>query len=456
MELIEQDRITIRNPGAAASGDFVLYWMQASQRIYSNPAFAYATGQANEKKLPLVVVFVFMPDYPEANFRHYRFMLQGIRELAAECRERDLVFLLRTGPPEAALQDLLQRAELVVLDRGYLRTQRAWRQQLSRLTRSRVVEVESDVIVPVQTASPKEEYSAATLRRKLLKVVPGYLKPIPECWPHHRFDKTRPESIDMSVLDHLLAQLPAAKKIPEAVWFAGGRSEGLKRLKQFVAQNLTRYAAERNDPGRNVQSNLSPYLHFGQISALECALAVAPIPEPATAAFLEELIVRRELAVNYVWYNRDYDRWQGIPTWAQNTLLQHAVDYRSYEYTQEELEQAQTHDPYWNAAQTEMIYTGKMHGYLRMYWGKKILEWSRDPEAAFQTMIYLNNKYELDGRDPSSYAGVAWCLGKHDRPWPERPIYGTVRSMTARGLERKFDIQTYTERIMQQAGEGEA
>ncbi|MGC9362125.1 MAG: deoxyribodipyrimidine photo-lyase, partial [Candidatus Syntrophosphaera sp.] len=217
----------------------------------------------------------------------------------------------------------------------------------------------------------------------------------------------------------------------------------------------------------DIQSGLSPYLHFGQISALEVALRVmeyAEIPafeaanlirdksdldplQAGVASFLEELIVRRELSCNFCYYNEDYDNYNSIPLWARKTLNDHLGDARPYDYSLEELETARTDDPFWNAAQQEMLRTGKMHNYLRMYWGKKLIEWIPEPETAFGLMLYLNNKYLLDGRDPNSYAGVAWCFGKHDRPWQERDIFGKVRYMNANGLKRKFDMQGYLEKV---------
>jgi deoxyribodipyrimidine photo-lyase len=194
---------------------------------------------------------------------------------------------------------------------------------------------------------------------------------------------------------------------------------------------------------------MSPYLHFGQISPLFIALKVKETRSPGVEAFLEELIVRRELSMNFVFYNEKYDSFEGLPEWAKKALKTHQRDKRQYLYSLEEFENAKTHDPYWNAAQREMVVKGKMHGYMRMYWGKKILEWAKTPEEAFRTALYLNNKYELDGRDPNGFTGVAWCFGKHDRPWGERPIFGNVRYMNDKGLKRKFDADEYVKMISQ-------
>ena len=223
----------------------------------------------------------------------------------------------------------------------------------------------------------------------------------------------------------------------------------MTRLNRFLEKQLPTYHTDRNPPEKNVGSHLSPYLHFGQISPITMALraraAKAP-PEPV-AAFIEELVVRRELAFNFVNYTPGFDRYESLPEWARRTLAEHRDDPRPHVYDQSCLEAADTHDPYWNAAMDEMRITGYMHNYMRMYWGKKVLEWTATPEAAFDTLLTLNNRYFLDGRDPNSYAGVGWIFGTHDRAWPERAVYGKVRTMMASGLERKFDIGKYVDRI---------
>jgi deoxyribodipyrimidine photo-lyase len=254
----------------------------------------------------------------------------------------------------------------------------------------------------------------------------------------------------------VLARLRAAPgsrldpAVPPAPRLRGGASHALRALRRFVRGPLAVYHQERNDPGQDLQSGLSPYLHFGQISPRTIARAVRDAPgiqEAARDAFLEQLIVRRELSFNMVYFDPLYDRYEGLPAWARATLAKHGRDRRPYVYGRDELEQARTHDPYWNAAMRELLSTGTMHGYLRMYWGKKILEWGESPELAYELALELNNRWSLDGRDPNSYAGVAWCFGRHDRPWPERPVFGTVRSMTESGLRRKFDMDGYLRRI---------
>ncbi|MFW9805556.1 MAG: deoxyribodipyrimidine photolyase, partial [Candidatus Thorarchaeota archaeon] len=229
--------------------------------------------------------------------------------------------------------------------------------------------------------------------------------------------------------------------------FQGGTKAARETLEKFIRFDLDVFGTQRNDPSNDRLSNMSPYLHFGQISPIEIAIEVLKTNSPGSESYLEELIVRRELSMNFVFFNSNYDNIECLPKWAKETLDLHALDPREYVYSYSELERAETHDPYWNAAQKEMTRFGKMHGYMRMYWGKKILEWTDSPEEAYTICITLNDKYELDGRNPNGYAGVAWCFGKHDRAWKEREIFGKVRYMNENGLRRKFDIEKYVERI---------
>jgi deoxyribodipyrimidine photo-lyase len=259
---------------------------------------------------------------------------------------------------------------------------------------------------------------------------------------------------DVPGLVRRLGVAPDPGPVPGAT---GGTAAACRRLAAFVAGDLDRYAIGRNDPGRTIRSGLSPYLHFGQISPLTVALAVQAesrrAPD-AVAAYLEELVVRRELSMNFVHRTPGYDRYDGLPEWARRTLATHAHDPRPALYDLAGLEAADTHDPCWNAAQTELRVTGMMHGYMRMYWGKKILEWSPAPDAAFDRALTLNNRYHIDGRDANGFAGVAWCFGTHDRPWSERPVFGKVRYMTEGGLRRKFDMDSYIARCRNMARHG--
>lgn len=450
-EPIQPSRIQILNDLPVKAGRFVLYWMQQSQRADWNHALEFATGEANRLRLPLVTVFAFTPAYPEANLRHYRFMWEGLVETAADLRRRNVVFVLRLGsPPDVVLGLARDDAALVVCDRGYLRHQRLWRREVARLAGCRVVQVESDAVVPVDAVSNRQEYAARTLRPKLQRLLHQYLEPLPSSVPQVSGQALCLSGEDFGSADWL-DRLNLDRRVPPVTrYFRGGAREARARFQRFLEQHLEGYALLRSQPQLTGSSAMSPYLHFGQISPLEMAIEVlrrSAVAPADTAAYLEELIVRRELSFNFVEQCSDYDRYEAIPAWARATLERHRVDPRPVTYDLERLEAAATHDPYWNAAMREMTVTGYMHNHLRMYWGKKILEWSPDPRTAYERTLALNNRWFLDGRDPNSYAGVGWIFGLHDRPWSERPIFGTVRIMTAAGLERKCGIQGYVRRI---------
>jgi len=424
-------------------GGYVLYWMQASQRAECNHALEYAIRLASERDLPVVCGFGLTPGYPEATGRHYRFMLEGLRETQAALADRGIPLVCRLGSPDEVALDLAQPASILVTDRGYTRTQKQWRRTVAERAECPVIQVESDVIVPVGTVSDKEQYAARTIRPRIHALLPDYLTPLHPTEP--RREGPALETLDLLDVDAALRRLGLQDDARQV--FHGGTSQAHALLSDFISHRLDRYDDLRNDPSLDYVSHMSPYLHFGQISPLTIALEVLAADSPGEEAFLEELIVRRELSMNFVEYNPGYDRFENLPDWTQATLSAHADDPREYVYAEEQLQWAQTHDPYWNAAQREMVLTGRMHNYMRMYWGKKILEWSRSPEEAFRTALRLNNKYELDGRDPNSFAGVAWCFGKHDRAWPERKVFGKIRFMNDAGLRRKFDMPAYLEKV---------
>lgn len=447
--MIHPTRVHVLRGGAASRGRYVLYWMQASQRVEYNHALAYAIETANALRLPLVVFFGITERFPNANRRHYAFMLEGLSEVQGALKQRGIHFVLRHVSPEHGVLDLARGASCVVVDQGYLRIQHTWYEHVAQRIDCPLLQVESNVLVPTALVSNKEEYAARTIRPKIHRLLSEYLRPLAERSPLIPSTRLDIETLHLSSIPEQLARLAIDHSVDQVAGFIGGASQAQARLRDFIEHKLERYADLRNDPSLDYVSHLSPYLHFGQISPLQVALEVQSAGRGADA-FLEELIVRRELSMNMCRYNPSYDQYERVvPAWARKTLDAHRGDRRAYLYTQEQLESAQTHDEYWNAAQQEMVLTGKMHGYMRMYWGKKIIEWSADPATAFARALYLNDKYELDGRDPNGYTGVAWCFGKHDRPWQERPIFGTVRYMDAKGLERKFDIKAYVRRIKQ-------
>ncbi|NCC52019.1 MAG: deoxyribodipyrimidine photolyase [Spartobacteria bacterium] len=441
--MIHQGRVhALNNKPVRPAGGFVLYWMQQSQRAEWNHALEYAVERANTLRLPVAVVFGRMDDYPEADARHLTFMLQGMREVFQALEKRGVgAFIARGHPAEVAVR-AGREAALVVCDMGYLRHQVEWRMQVADAADCEVVEVESDVVVPVETASDHAEYMARTIRPKLLKRLDEFLQPVREVTVSRPW---RRRGGVASALERMHTPDALAPPTSPSPFFSGGLSEAKRRLRRFIRDSLAVYSDHSNQPQTGDVSMLSPYLHFGQVSPLYIASEIRKADPDGR--YLEQLIVRRELAVNFVWFTPDYDRFCCLPDWAKHTLKRHAKDKREYLYTREELERAGTHDPYWNAAMTEMRVTGFMHNYMRMYWGKKVLEWSRSPEEAFDTLLAMNNKYFFDGRDPNSYAGVAWVFGKHDTAWAERPVFGKTRYMNAAGLKRKCDIDAYVKKV---------
>jgi deoxyribodipyrimidine photo-lyase len=444
---IHPSRIRSLNTNGVQRGPDIILWLQASVRASCNHALEYAIEQANELRKHLIALFVLTPAYPEANERHYAFLLEGLADAGKALRGRGIPLIVREGDPAGVVTDLAGDACLVVTDRGYLRRQRAWRARVAESIDCPLIQLESDVVVPVEAVSGKEEYAAATIRPKIHRLLPEFLAPLAERRLHDPNPDPGWETMPWENPRRILSGLDLDRPVPPAKGVHGGAGEAQIRLREFIATGLGRFAQERNDPNRDALSGMSPFLHFGQISPLEIALAVKASGSHAAGAYLEELIIRRELSMNFVFYDQDYDSLECLPSWARKTLGDHSRDIREFTYSFEEFDKGKTHDPAWNAAQEEMKRTGKMHGYMRMYWGKKILEWSETPEEAFRTALTLNNRYELDGRDPNGYAGIAWCFGKHDRPWGERPVFGKVRYMGARGLARKFDVRAYIEKF---------
>ena len=450
-DAVHPSRICRLNHKEIQKGNYVLYWMQQSQRVEYNHALEYAIQQANALDQGLLVCFGLMDNYPEANLRHYTFMLEGLQETQASLAKNDIKMVIQRGSPAEVASTLGRKASLIVCDRGYLRHLRAWRAQVARSANCSVAQVESDVVIPIEVVSKKAEYAARTIRPKIHKHLEDYLLPFKPSRVKKSSLGLKIKSMNFSRTDTFLKKLSLDKSIaPVSQFFRGGTSQAKSRLDTFIKKRFQHYVKNRNQPQTDDISHMSPYLHFGQISPLYIALhikAAGDRHKEAQDAYLEELIVRRELAMNFAYFTPKYDSYACLPQWAKKTLHEHENDTREYTYTRRQLENADTHDQYWNAAMREMKVSGFMHNYMRMYWGKKILEWSKTPTHAFRTTLAINNKYFLDGRDPNSYAGVAWVFGVHDRAWFERPIFGKIRYMAASGLERKCDIRGYVEKI---------
>jgi deoxyribodipyrimidine photo-lyase len=498
---VEQARVRTLNahelPAAPASGTdpppFVLYWMQNSVRTRHSPALEHAAGLARSLGVALRAVHTFdvvAPDARPLPERHAAFLLEALSDTQATlCVERNvsLAVVAPGSPPEVAIPALVGAAAIaVVTDTSYLRRGIADRLRVAAALKVPLIAVEGDIVVPVEVASSKVEHAARTLRPKLNRLIPDYLIPLspvlldpatnPPLDPTTRSSSGTGAwlaSAGLSTLDVrdvgvALAALPGldrgAPRVPSEI-FRGGETLAQKTLSSFLISCIRRYASGRNEPALSLQSGLSPHLRVGAISPVDIALQThahlaslssgAPSSRSGTAdgvaSFLEELIVRRELSANMCWFNRDgYDVWNDVvPEYARESLAAHRNDPRPVTYTYEQLEAAITHDPYWNAAQRELIVTGKMHGYMRMYWAKQIIGWVPDPEVALDYALLLNNRWELDAVDPNSYAGIMWCFGKHDQGWKERPIWGKVRYMKVMGggLTTKFNMAAYLAKV---------
>jgi deoxyribodipyrimidine photo-lyase len=423
----------------------VVYWMSRDQRVKDNWALLYAQELALSLGRPLGVVFCLAPAFLGATFRQYGFMLKGLREVARDLDNLNIpFFLLRGNPPqEISLFARKYPVGAVVSDFSPLRLVREWRSTAAQNLGVSLQEVDAHNIVPCWVASPKAEYGAYTLRPKLKKLLPEFLEEFPALARHPiTWEGTRPEI----PWENLTASLNIDFSVPEVTWLTPGERSASAQLEHFLEHQLPFYQERRNDPTQSGQSDLSPYLHFGQLAAQRVALEVENRQgdDASREVYLEELIVRRELSDNFCFYQPHYDTFAGFPAWAQKTLNQHREDRREYLYPLEALESARTHDDLWNAAQREMVQRGKMHGYMRMYWAKKLLEWTASPEEAQAQAIYLNDKYELDGRDPNGYVGIAWSIGGvHDRAWFERPIFGKIRYMSYKGCRSKFNVEAY-------------
>jgi deoxyribodipyrimidine photo-lyase len=452
---IEPERVRDLNDAPVRSDRrWVLYWMQRSQRAEDNPALELAVQRANDLDLPVLVAFGLTDRYPRANLRSMAYLVEGLQDVADGLARRGAAFAPRFGEPERVALAFAREAALVVTDRGYLRHMRAWRGRLADEAPARVVQVEGDVVVPADLASDKREHAARTLRPKLWRHAEGFLTEL-RTTPLRRSEPDLDPGDDLPRFDPhdlagVLTRLRVDGSVAPVAGATGGTRAAKRELRRFLDERFAAYADHRNQPQTDDVSHLSKPLHYGHLSPVTAALwAREAAPDPsALDAFLEELIVRRELAINFVLHaGDDYDRYETLPDWARRTLDDHRDDRREHVYDDAAFENAETHDPYWNAAMREMRATGYMHNYMRMYWGKKILEWSASPEEAFERAQRLNDRWFLDGRDPNSYAGVAWCFGLHDRGWTERPVYGKVRYMNANGLRRKADPDAYVEKV---------
>jgi deoxyribodipyrimidine photo-lyase len=424
--------------------------MQRALRIEDNPALDVAIHAANLLGLPVVVFFSVIANYPHANLRHYHFLAQGMRDVAADAEERGVGFILRRHP-DNSLQAFLEevRAAVLIGDENPLREPERWRGVLARKVKIPYWTVDADVVAPSRVFG-RTFYLLHHFRPHLKRELPPFLVEPENLKPLHAW--RRPKDIGTYPVDEDITQgfTKLDRSVPPVDTFTGGRHAAMKRLRQFAEHELAAYPVARNKPEVKGTSRLSPWVHFGNISPIRIALEVNRAVERgkaeavAAASYLDELIGWRELSVLFVRHNPHYDSWKCAEPWARRTLEDHIRDPRPHRYMLAQLEQGCTGDELWNAAQLQMVHHGWMHNYMRMYWAKKILEWAPNPATAFDWAVILNDKYELDGRDPNGYAGIAWAIvGKHDRPWFNRPVFGTIRAMTAVSSGKKFDAPAY-------------
>jgi len=446
------DRVTkLNNASENKKGCYVLYWMQMFKRANHNYALNFAIQMANERQLPLVVYEGLTFGYPWANDRFHTFILEGVAEKQAEFSERGIryVFYLQRNKrdPRNTVAQLAREAALIVTEDYPCFIVPRHNERISQLTLP-VYAVDANGMVPL-SALPKEEYAAYTIRPKINRLLPD----LPRIINTPRIELAKPALdvdcpetiVSEETIPDLVSECEIDHSVKPSDRYHGGTNAARRRLSHFVQNILPHYDKTQKEPSIDGVSRLSPYLHFGFISIQEVVAAVekAKAPKPAKDAFLEQAIVRRELSFNFTRHNPYYDSLQSLPDWAIQTMREHADDRRPELLDAEKIEAAETYDELWNAAQRELVSTGHLHNYVRMLWGKRVIEWQRSYEMAFELLVHLNNKYALDGRDPNSYAGILWCFGKHDRPWFDREIFGAIRYMTSQSMAKKFNARRY-------------
>jgi deoxyribodipyrimidine photo-lyase len=450
-----KDRLRVLNDAPLRGGaQYVLYWSQMNRRTTANHALAHAVTLANDFKLPVLFYEGLTCTYPYANDRLHTFVLEGVADTAARLSRigAGYVFYLRRkrSDPNDVLYRLAANAALVVSDDYPTFIAAQHNARVPARLGIPFHAVDSSCVVPM-SAFGKREHAAYTIRPKIHKLLPRYLAPFEMPKLKRPWDAAIPAfHTDVADVAAAVASCEIDHSVPPSLAFRGGMKHAEKRLRHFLEKSLRRYAKDRNEPSSHATSKLSPYLHFGHISALHVALAAKDYAQEhklIADEFLEELIVRRELAFNHACFSPDPGSMATLPDWARMTLEQHRGDARPALYTREQFERALTYDALWNATQKELLLRGTIHGYYRMYWGKKIIEWSESPQDAVDTMVYLHDRYALDGRDPNTYTNILWCLGLHDRPWVDRPVFGTVRYMSLDGMKRKTHVDQYLKEI---------
>lgn len=442
-------RLRVLKEARAEKGP-VAYWMSRDQRVQDNWALIYAQERADMQEEPLIVLFCLAPSFLGATVRQYDFMLKGLHEVERNLERMNIPFYLLEGSPDKTIPDFLKTfgVKTLITDFDPLRIKKEWKQGVAENINIPFYEVDAHNVVPCWAASGKQEYGAYTIRPKIIRLLKEFMDDFPVLKRHTFPWRNNVKKIDWKRVQN---ELDVDRSVKCIDWIKPGESVARKTLGDFLAEKIYLYNELRNDPNKNGVSSLSPYLHFGHISAQRVVLEIEKMGigrSESGAAFIEELVVRKELSDNYCFYNQSYDSVEGLSDWAQKTLNEHRRDRRDYLYPLDDFEYGRTHDELWNAAQMEMAVKGKMHGFMRMYWAKKILEWTKSPEEAYVIALYLNDKYELDGRDPNGYTGIAWSIGGlHDRAWNERNVFGKIRYMSYNGCKTKFKIKEYVEHV---------
>ena len=429
----------------------ILYWISRDQRVKDNWALIFAQTLAIKEKEPLFVLFCLIDSFLGSDNRNFIFMLNGLEELKDDLMQLNINFVLKEGDPSTIIPNFIKSYNIstLITDFSPLKIKTSWMEEIVKKINISFYEVDAHNIIPCWIASDKREYAAYTFRPKINRLLNVYLDEFPKM-------KIHPYQLN----DNLKLDFKKIRSnyrinidIPQILWLKAGERSAIENMNNFKKEKLIKYTQDKNEPYLNATSNISPYLHFGQISSQRVVLELSKQITITSLknSFYDEIIVRKELSDNFCYYTPNYSKFESFPLWARQTLNVHRSDPRDYVYTLKEFQNAQTHDEIWNAAQNQMILTGKMHGYMRMYWGKKILEWTASPEDALKIATHLNDTYELDGRDPNGYVGIAWSVGGvHDRAWKERRIFGKIRYMSANGLKRKFNIENYVEEYSQQ------
>lgn len=494
---INSRRVFVRREGPPrADGDYVLYWMQIHRRMHSNFALEYAIGHANQLGKPLLIVEALRQGYPWASDRIHRFIMEGMGEHVTFAKQRGLNYyaFLEDGNHDGKgmLQRLATRACVIVSDEfpAYIipTHNRTLTRKLASSPETDIpfVTIDANGVIPMQ-CTEKAPYSAYVFRNSLQKIFPEAYEYAPLADPLTRLKNTTKLKLDRihgadflqrypradahlkdtPAIDRFIAALDIDHSVTPLPKLPGTRAAALKRLEEFAKRKLSIYSEKRNDPDHHAASGLSPYFHFGKICAFEVTrLALAHQPAgwqlgrlqynkgskgyfsasggtTTVDDFLDEALTWRETGYHFCHHTPNYDRFASLPDWAINTLKEHAKDPREHLYSLEQMAAAETHDEIWNAAQRQLLREGVVHNYLRMIWGKRILEWTRDGEAALEVLIELNNRYAIDGRNPNSYSGIFWTLGRFDRPWQERPIYGKIRYMSSAQTKKKILMTEY-------------